>query len=149
MRPVGFTIDGKPYGQPRPRAVRRGQGVAFYDPKTAVEFKKKVRAAYLDAAGEHVPLPKDIPVCVRIVAQFKPPAKCRKAERERLAFDDASCTMKPDADNIAKAILDALSELAYEDDSQVAYMDVFKCYGPTAHTEVHVYADPEAASKEE
>ena len=145
MLPVTFTIDGKPYGQPRPRAVRRGNGVAFYDPKAAVEFKRRVRAAYLDAAGEHEPAPRDVAVCVRIVAVFKPPAKLCKADRERLILDAAPCTMKPDCDNIAKAILDALTELAYEDDAQVTYCLASKEYGAEPRTEVRVCLDAEAA----
>lgn len=36
---------------------------------------------------------------------------------------------KPDADNVAKSILDALNGLAYKDDSQVANLLVFKQYG--------------------
>ena len=37
-------------------------------------------------------------------------------------------TKKPDADNIAKAILDALNGLAFYDDAQVVYLQVSKRY---------------------
>ncbi len=136
-----FTIDGKPYGQPRARAVRRGNGVAFYDPATAKAFKQRVRKAYLDVAGEHVPIPHHIPITVGIYAHFKPPSKCRKAERERLILDNAACTMRPDADNIAKAVLDALNELAYEDDAQVVSLIVWKCFDAEPRTIVTVIPD--------
>lgn len=35
---------------------------------------------------------------------------------------------KPDCDNIAKTILDALNGLAYDDDAQVVYLSVYKLY---------------------
>ena len=38
-------------------------------------------------------------------------------------------TKKPDADNIAKIILDSLNGLAYKDDSQVSALMVLKDYG--------------------
>jgi Holliday junction resolvase RusA-like endonuclease len=36
--------------------------------------------------------------------------------------------MKPDADNIAKIILDALNEVAWDDDAQVVQLSVCKRY---------------------
>lgn len=39
-------------------------------------------------------------------------------------------THKPDADNVAKAVLDALNGLAYEDDSQVQELVIIKKYAP-------------------
>ena len=39
------------------------------------------------------------------------------------------CTIKPDCDNIAKIVLDALNGLAYDDDSQVTELEVHKFYG--------------------
>lgn len=44
--------------------------------------------------------------------------------------------MKPDCDNIAKAILDALNGVAYDDDKQVVRLHVEKEYGATGSVEV-------------
>ena len=38
-------------------------------------------------------------------------------------------TKKPDCDNIAKSILDALNNVAYYDDSQICKLSVEKYYG--------------------
>ena len=46
---------------------------------------------------------------------------------------------KPDCDNIAKAILDALNGLAYEDDSQIVSAVILKRYGFPARVEVMLY----------
>lgn len=45
---------------------------------------------------------------------------------------------KPDSDNIAKAILDALNGVAYYDDSQVVGLTVKKEYGDSARVEVEI-----------
>ena len=46
------------------------------------------------------------------------------------------CGTKPDADNIAKAVLDALNGLAYTDDSKVTRLVVVKLYGTEPRVEV-------------
>ena len=43
---------------------------------------------------------------------------------------------KPDTDNIAKAILDALNGLAYYDDAQIVELTVAKRYGTVPCVEV-------------
>ena len=45
---------------------------------------------------------------------------------------------KPDADNIAKIVLDALNGVAYEDDSQVINLSVQKRYSEEARVFVHI-----------
>ena len=40
-------------------------------------------------------------------------------------------TVKPDADNISKIILDALNGLAYYDDNQVTDLTIYKLYATT------------------
>ena len=45
-------------------------------------------------------------------------------------------TKKPDCDNIAKIVLDALNGIAYYDDSQVVSLVVRKHYAETTHVKV-------------
>ena len=47
-------------------------------------------------------------------------------------------TKKPDTDNIAKAILDALNGLAYYDDAQVVNLEVQKRYSNEPRAEVFI-----------
>lgn len=56
-------------------------------------------------------------------------------------MESEPCTVKPDADNIAKAVLDALNGIAYEDDAQVVELHVYKedrRRGIGPHTKVEV-----------
>jgi len=47
-------------------------------------------------------------------------------------------TKKPDADNIAKIVLDALNGVAYTDDTQVVNLSVQKRYGEVAEVKVEI-----------
>jgi Holliday junction resolvase RusA-like endonuclease len=45
-------------------------------------------------------------------------------------------TKKPDADNILKAVLDALNGLAYNDDSQIVSARIEKLYSDNPRVEI-------------
>lgn len=71
------------------------------------------------------------PTAVQVIAVFqltKP-----KSERKR-----TYPTVKPDADKLTRALLDALTGVAYEDDAQVVTLTTLKRYGPEAKTSVVV-----------
>lgn len=59
-----------------------------------------------------------------------------KKKKEELI--DTFYTNKPDADNIAKCILDPLNKLAYEDDSNVADLRSIKKYSNVDKTDVYI-----------
>ncbi len=73
----------------------------------------------------------------KIIAVFEPPKSLSKKKKEELLYQ-INYTKKPDADNIAKAILDALNGLAYKDDSQVSALLVLKDYGEENKIEVEL-----------
>ena len=128
MRTI-LKIGGKPQGKARPRVTRRGA----YTPKKTKEYEAKIRAAWQEQAGATF---EDRPVMVRIFAYFKPPKSASKVKRARMIAGEIRPTMKPDADNIAKAVCDALNGLAYKDDSQVVALAVFKRYEENERIEV-------------
>ena len=143
-RTVTFTVPGKPRGLPRPRATARGGYVRFYGSASAKKLLARIRAAYLAAAGKHVPHQGAVELWVS--AFFAAPTRLRKADRGRLADEAASHVGKPDLDNIIKAVCDALNELAWEDDSQVAYITASKNYGASPQLWVRVlFADADPA----
>ena len=67
-------------------------------------------------------------VFVSIVAYFKIPTSARKADKELMLRDLISPTKKPDADNIAKVVLDSLNNFVIRDDNQVSKILVEKKY---------------------
>lgn len=69
------------------------------------------------------------PVAVRIEAVYGIPKSYSKKKRERALNGELAPTKKPDADNIAKVVCDALNGVAYVDDTQVIDLRVFKRFG--------------------
>lgn len=125
-----FTVYGKPEGWARARVSTRGaRPRIFNDPKTEAA-EERVRAAAVravrdfDASGR--PLAWKCAVSVTIWAYFPRPMRLRrKKDRGTLAL----YTGKPDADNIAKAVLDGLTRAGiYHDDTQVADLTVRRRY---------------------
>lgn len=108
-----FTVYGKPQGKARPRFTRQGRA---YTPKNTVDYETQIRQAYIAAGGTLISDTEPILIC--ITACFKK-AKTNKME---------SPTLKPDADNIAKAVCDALNGIAYKDDKQITCLTVNKVW---------------------
>ena len=104
-------------GKGRARFVRQ-TGRTFTPDATALAMED-VRMAYASAANGAM-APKGVPVSVYVVTS-RPMPKSRP-KRTRSEHD----VFKPDADNIAKLVLDALNGTAWDDDTQVTGLTVRK-----------------------
>lgn len=116
MKPLEFIAFGIPKGQPRARACIRGKHAGMYDPGTADEWKKTVKAAALKVWDGK---PFDVPLRVDISFQMPRPKSHYKRGDLR---DDAPTwfTSKPDRDNLDKAVLDALTDAGILLDDRLA-----------------------------
>lgn len=131
---VVFSVPGKPKGKARARTKKNGQ---TYTPKETVEYEDKVKAYYLESQPRQKFFNKE-PLAVGIYARFEIPKRTTKAEKLAMMRGDKSPTVKPDADNIAKIICDALNGLAYGDDSQIVNLTVSKTYIRQEDMQPHV-----------
>ena len=131
MRTVTFTIPGDPVGKGRPRFSNRS-GHA-YTPQRTTEYEDKVRL-YYSRETRCTTLHGEIRADIR--AYFRIPKSTPKYKQQILAEERTGCTKAPDADNIAKVVLDALNGLAYDDDKAVTYLTVGKLYGAEPRVEV-------------
>ena len=122
MSTVTFTIVGKPCGKGRPKFARRGEYVTTYTPEKTVNYENLVRFAWVQSGAKKL----EGVISATINCYFPIPKSVSK--KKRVAMDGAFYTKKPDCDNIAKIILDALNGIAYDDDSQVAMLNVVKLY---------------------
>jgi Holliday junction resolvase RusA-like endonuclease len=115
-------IPGEPIAQPRVKvSTQGGFARAYVDAKHPIyAYKQAIRIAYVNAGGEVL----EGPVSVRVVCWFDRPKSHSKKRRQ----SREPKTTKPDADNLGKAILDALNEIAYNDDGQVCRFTVEKWY---------------------
>ena len=127
-----LTIPGPPVAQPRHRISTRGGFAKAYLPKDhpVHAFKQSI---FLHSAGRGLFTG---PVEVSIVAWFPMPASWSKKKRRE--HEGRWHTQKPDADNIAKAVLDALSD-HWQDDCQVVILTVQKrWWSGTGLTQIRV-----------
>jgi len=75
---------------------------------------------------------------VSALIEFEPPASWAKAKREAALAGKIRPAVKPDIDNLAKCILDALNGVLWRDDAQVVDLWMSKRYGPLARTVIKV-----------
>jgi len=129
---ITFTVPGDPVPQPRPRVSTRGGFARAYVPSKhpVHDYRASLAAAARDAGlgttGE--------PLNVVIDAVFVRPKSHLKKSGVR---PDAPVLPRPDVDNIAKAVLDALQDVM-GDDTLVARLVVEKSYGTEARTTVRI-----------
>jgi Holliday junction resolvase RusA-like endonuclease len=80
-----------------------------------------------------------------ILRAFLPvPGSWPKSKKAKALAGIITPTVKPDADNLAKSVCDALNGVAWVDDKQVIKLHVFKAYG-VPRVEVEIWAEGEQA----
>lgn len=114
------TVEGKIKGKARPRFnTKTGR---TFTPGDTIQYENWVRLCYKKQDGRYL----EGAVRAIITIYYKVPKSYSKkrvqAIREGLEYPQK----KPDSDNIAKIILDSLNKIAFDDDSQVVELKVFK-----------------------
>lgn len=134
-----IDIPGEPKGKDRHRSTKTGH---IYSPGSNRDYEKEVKYAYKQQCkkifvGE---------LNVEIDAYFKIPNSWSK-KKKNLALDGIiNPTKKPDADNIAKMILDSLNGIAYKDDSAVTCCKITKRYAEVPFVRVYISGEIDSAS---
>ena len=119
---LSFRVDGEPVAQPRHRIASRGRFATAYIPKDHAIHGWKFA---IEEAARHeterigwVPV-KGEPLAVVMRFYFKQPRSNKTRHH----------VQRPDLDNLAKAVLDALHGIAYLDDAVVDEMRLSKTWG--------------------
>jgi Holliday junction resolvase RusA-like endonuclease len=126
---ISFQIPGPPQGKARARTFfnyKLGH-MSSITPEKTVLYENLVKMSY-QLVSQYISVK---PLRVYIRACFEPPRSASKAKRLDMVTDKIRPTKKPDIDNIAKVILDALNGIAYKDDTQVVTLEVRKFYKDT------------------
>jgi Holliday junction resolvase RusA-like endonuclease len=129
---ITFSVPGNPVPQPRVRVSTRGGFARAYVPSKhpvhdyRTQLATAARDAGLTATGN--------PLDVVIDAVFERPKSHMLKSGVKAT---APVLPRPDVDNVAKAVLDALQDVM-GDDSMVARLVVEKSYGEEARTTVRV-----------
>ena len=128
-----FVVPGEPVPQPRARIVTKGKkSWGFTPPEHPIHAYRDGIAITAKAAGATVT---EDAVSVTIAATFgRPKSHLNKSGLKKTA----PLLPREDVDNLAKAVLDALTGVAWHDDKQVASLQIVKRYGTAGATEVTI-----------
>lgn len=131
-RSVTFTIPGLAKGKGRPRFSTAGGFARTFTDKETATWENFVRLSYINSGGEKL----NGCLTVLILSYFPIPKSVSK--KKHAALVGAPFPHKPDGDNLAKSILDALQDIAFDNDMQVTCLTVAKFYSDTARTVVTI-----------
>lgn len=129
---ITFVIEGLAKGKGRPRFRSTGKFVQTYTDKETATWENFVRLSYINSGGEKL----SGCLSVKIASYFPIPKTISKKKREILKYKPFP--HKPDADNLAKSILDSLNNIAFDDDMQVTRLEIEKVYSEFARTVVTI-----------
>jgi len=119
-------LAGTPRGKGRPRFGRRGAFVSVWTDKKTENYeellKEVARREMVDAVMRLGP------VTVRMEAATPVPASWSRKKHAAALRGDLWPTGKPDFDNIAKIVGDALNKIVWKDDSQIVSCVFVKFY---------------------
>lgn len=133
-----FIVPGEPVAKSRPKFVQRGGFTRAITPEKTVSFENLVKLMFKQQCPTAVPFEKDVPLRVQITSFFTIPKSVSKKKRQDMIERRIRPTKKPDCDNLAKAICDALNGIAFYDDSQVVELVLDKFYGESPETWVTI-----------
>ncbi len=133
---VSFVVEGQPVAKGRPRAGMTGAGIRMHTPAKTKAYERKISAAARVAMHGRIAFGR--PVALKVAIYLEIPLSWPKTRQTKARIGVICATNKPDADNVLKAIKDAMNDVVYEDDSQVVDIVVTKKYAMEPRVEVDV-----------
>ena len=130
---IRLMIKGIPIRKGRPRFTRTGH---VYTPQATRQAERAIADAWIQSTNARAP--HNGPIMIHLQFVFTPPASWPKWKREQAAGGRILHTTKPDVDNLAKLVLDALNGHAWIDDSQISCTIATKHYGIEARTQISI-----------
>lgn len=135
---ITFTVQGTPKAQPRPRACIRGQHAGVFNPPDADAWKRAIgfalRESIITPDGRARWTRTDKPIVLSVWFSIPRPKSHFYASKKRAGQlregAPTFCASKPDIDNYAKAVMDAITntQLIWHDDAQVIMLQATKMY---------------------
>lgn len=127
----GLVAEFKIYGRAVPQARPRFAFGGVYQPRGSAEYQQRVKQAARDAMGENAPLNCAVAIMLEEIRQHK--------------IKRGWASVRPDLDNIIKALLDGMNGVIYQDDGQVCAIVAIKRYadakaGEQPCVNVRIYA---------
>lgn len=129
---ISFVIPGAAVGKARARVTRHGT----YTPKKTRQYEHEVRLFARAAFGMAPPLAEAIHLDLVV---YLPIAKSWTKRKQQAAREGTLYpTVKPDLDNLEKAITDGCNGIVYADDAQIVEVYKAKRYSENPHVWVRI-----------
>lgn len=131
--PIQFTVFGHPEPKGSTRAfIPKGwkRPVITTTNRKAKPWHQEIAGTALDAMKRGIPFPRPIPVGISLRFYFCRPKSLAKKVKHH--------TKKPDVDKLARLVNDALTGIAWEDDSQIMALTAVKGYGVPERVEISI-----------
>jgi Holliday junction resolvase RusA-like endonuclease len=127
-----FRIFGKPIPQ-KQTCISKGR---FYDPSSL--NKKDLQKQFVEAMEREGKPPLKGPVKVTMIFTFAPADYISQKKKDKMCAGKIHHIKKPDIDNLAYLVTNAMKKIVYEDDSQIVNLTLTKCYGEWNNTFIAV-----------
>ena len=139
-----FIIDGSPVAKQSVKlgtvTLKSGKVMPTkYTPKEMKNYANWVKTCFKRTYPNHLPsVFFEKPLMCKIIVNKKVPKSFSKKKREQALQGLLVPITNPDCDNISKNICDALNEIAYPDDRQIAKLIVEKHFNTDSYTSVEI-----------
>jgi len=138
MNDFGFVIDGAPTAKGRPRFTSVGGFARTYTPAKTKNAEGMIEWLAINAMKQNQNTLITEPLVVFIEFRMPIPKSFSKTKILGCQCGSVVPTVKPDLDNLAKTVLDAMNKTVYKDDSQIVDLVVRKRYADKPCTIVSI-----------
>lgn len=126
-----LSIPLEPTPKARARTIKTKKGYMSYTPKKTTDAEDKIRNAFVNSRFDKFNF--DVPLYVDIKFYVNRPKTISKKKIFPIT--------RPDLDNYAKLVTDALEKFAYDNDSQIVTMQISKKYSDSPHIDIYIYEE--------
>ena len=129
---IFLIVPGKPQAKQRPRWSSHGT----YTPKETVAYETYIKEIFVISYPDFILL--EGPLKIQITAWLMIPKSTSKKKAKLMTERIIRPTKKPDWENVAKSVCDALEKLAYKNDSQIVTAVFHKFYSVQPRLEIEI-----------
>lgn len=138
MKKINITIPITPVAWQRPKTSIVNGWVHHYSPAKTRQYEEAI-AEYYKQSTRRFKFDKEQAVCVNLVFGMPIPKSIPKSRKEAMKEGVIRHIKRPDVDNLAKSVLDALNGVAWEDDSQIVRLSTSKEYSTEPYVYIYIH----------
>ena len=129
---ISFVVPGEPQGKQRARWSPHGT----HTPQKTINYETYIKEMFAVSYPEWIPF--EGPLTMTLTAWMMIPKGTSKKKMKLMIDRVIRPTKRPDYDNIAKTVCDALEKLAYKNDNQIVTAIIHKFYSTKPRLEIEI-----------